>query len=136
MTDERFMRTELILGKEAIKKLENSTVMVVGLGAVGGYALEALARSGVGHLILVDFDVFEISNINRQILALTSTLGQKKTEIAKQRVLDINPNCRVEIVDCFVNHENIDTILNRKIDFAVDAIDSIKEKCEMIEKTG
>ncbi len=134
MTDERFMRTELILGKEAIKKLENSTVMVVGLGAVGGYALEALARSGVGHLILVDFDVFEISNINRQILALTSTLGQKKTETGKQRVLDINPNCRVEIVDCFVNHENIDTILNRKIDFAVDAIDSIKEKCEMIEK--
>lgn len=132
MIDERFMRTEMLLGSEGLKKLKDATVMVVGLGAVGGYALEALARSGIGHLVLVDFDVFDLSNINRQILALTSTVGQKKTEVAKKRVLDIHPKCKVELEDCFVSIENINKILNRKIDFVVDAIDSIKEKSDMM----
>ena len=91
MVDERFLRTQLLLGEEKLQKLQASTVMVIGLGAVGGYALEALARSGIGHLILVDFDSFDLTNINRQILALTSTNGRKKTEVAQERVLDINP---------------------------------------------
>lgn len=133
MVDERFMRTALLLGDDGLKRLENATVAVIGLGAVGGYALEALARAGIGRLILVDFDVFEPSNINRQILALTSTLGQKKVEVARKRVSDINPNCDVLVEDCFVNIENFDKIFqNRKIDFVVDAIDSIKEKCAMM----
>ncbi|MBQ7659358.1 MAG: tRNA threonylcarbamoyladenosine dehydratase [Alphaproteobacteria bacterium] len=133
MVDERFMRTALLLGDDGLKRLENATVAVIGLGAVGGYALEALARAGIGRLILVDFDVFEPTNINRQLLALTSTLGQKKVEAAKNRVMDINPKCKVELQDCFVNIENFDEIFeNKKIDFVVDAIDSIKEKCAMM----
>ena len=85
MSEARFMRTELLLGKEGIQKLKEATVMVVGLGAVGGYALEALARAGVGNLILVDFDNFDETNINRQILALSSTIGMAKTDVAKRR---------------------------------------------------
>lgn len=132
MTDNRFMRTALLLGNEGLKKLQSATVAVVGLGAVGGYALEALARAGIGHLILVDFDRFDITNINRQILALDTTIGLKKTDVAKERVQNINPDCVVEIKDTFVDAENLDEIFNTHIDFAVDAIDSIKEKCEMM----
>ena len=113
MTNPRLMRTEALLGTQAIQSLQNSTVMIVGIGAVGGYALEALARAGVGKLILVDFDCFDETNINRQILALTSTLGQKKIEAAKNRVAEINPNCNVVLEDVFVNSSNIDILLNR-----------------------
>lgn len=133
MIDERFTRTALLLGQDGLERLQDATVMVVGLGAVGGYALEALARSGIGRLILVDFDTFEATNINRQILALSSTLGQKKTETAKKRVLDINPKCNVLLKDVFINNENISILLNEKIDFVVDAIDSIKEKCALMK---
>jgi len=132
MIDERFMRTELLLGNQALKNLQNSTVALIGVGAVGGYALEALARAGVGHLILVDFDTFDITNINRQILALTSTVGQKKVEVARRRVLDINPKCDVKVEDIFISDENFDKIFNDKIDFVVDAMDSMKEKCDMM----
>lgn len=129
MNDKRLMRTKALLGENGVKNLQNATVMVFGLGAVGGYALEGLARAGIGHLILVDFDVFDESNINRQILALSSTVGKKKTETAKQRVLEINPECNVELEDTFVTDENISILLNRKIDYAVDAIDVLKSKC-------
>lgn len=129
MNDKRLMRTKALLGENGVKNLQNATVMLFGLGAVGGYALEGLARAGIGHLILVDFDVFDESNINRQILALSSTVGKKKTEVAKQRVLEINPECNVELEDVFVTGENIDILLNRKIDYAVDAIDVMKSKC-------
>ena len=94
----RFVRTEALLGKEKMENLYKSTVMIIGLGAVGGYVLEGMARAGIGHLILVDFDSFDETNINRQILALTSTLGRKKTEVAKERVAEINPDCYVEII--------------------------------------
>ena len=105
LKNNRLLRTEMLLGSAGMQKLKNASVMIIGLGAVGGYALEAVARAGVGHLVLVDFDVFEESNINRQILALSSTLGRKKTEVAAERVQQINPNCRVEIVDAFVNSD-------------------------------
>ena len=118
----RFMRTETLLGKDGVKKLRQSCVMMVGLGAVGGYALEAIARSGVGKLILVDFDVFEESNINRQILALTSTLGKKKTEAAAERVLQINPECNVITKELFVNQDSIAALFDEKVDFVVDAV--------------
>lgn len=133
MNDERWVRTELMIGSKGMEKLKKATVVVVGVGAVGGYALEALARAGIGHLILVDFDVFEPSNINRQILALSSTLGQKKVEVAKKRVLDINSECKVEIEDIFLTNENIDKILYKSPNYVVDAIDSIKEKCDLME---
>lgn len=130
----RFMRTETLLGKEAMQKLQNSTVMIVGLGAVGGYALEAVARSGIGRLVLVDFDVFDETNINRQILALSSTIGQKKTEVAKKRVFEINPTCKVEIKDLFVNEETIENLFDERPDFVIDAIDSLNSKCALIQK--
>lgn len=133
MVDERFLRTELLLGAKGLDKLQNSTVMVIGLGAVGGYALEALARSGIGHLILVDFDSFDLTNINRQILALTSTTGRKKIDVAKERVLDINPACRVETKDLFVNAETLPQLLSEKVDFVVDAIDALNPKCCLME---
>jgi tRNA A37 threonylcarbamoyladenosine dehydratase len=107
--------------------------MVVGLGAVGGYALEALARAGVGHLILVDFDRFDESNVNRQILALSSTIGQKKTDVAAARVREINPDCDILIRDICLTRDNIDLLFDRPIDYAVDAIDSIAAKCALIE---
>ena len=132
MNDKRLMRTKALLGENGVKNLQNATVMLFGLGAVGGYALEGLARAGIGHLILVDFDVFDESNINRQILALSSTIGKKKTEAAKQRVLEINQECNVELEDVFVTDENLSILLNRKIDYAVDAIDVMKSKCSLM----
>lgn len=129
----RFMRTKLLLGDEGLEKLRESSVMVVGLGAVGGFALEALARSGIGHLVLVDFDIFEESNINRQILALSSTIGQKKTEAAAARVREINPDCKVDVKDMFVSADNLDALFAEKPDFVVDAIDALNPKCCLIE---
>lgn len=131
--DERFMRTKLLLGEDGLKRLQQATVMIIGLGAVGGYALEAIARAGVGHLILVDFDIFDASNINRQILALSSSIGRKKTEVAKERVLEINPQCEVEIRNVFVNSDTIPALLNEKVDFVIDAIDALNPKCCLIE---
>ena len=122
---DRLTRTRMLLGDEGLSRLQNAAVMVVGLGAVGGYALEALARSGIGRLVLVDFDVFDESNINRQILALTSTVGQKKTEVARRRVLDINPDCIVETRDMFVNADTLPQLLDIPVDFVVDAIDAL-----------
>lgn len=133
MENNRFMRTQALLGEENFKRLQNSSVMIVGLGAVGGYVLEALARSGIGHLILVDFDKVEESNINRQILALGSTIGQKKSELAAKRVKDINPDCKVEVRDMFVNAETLPELLEQKVDMVVDAIDSLNPKCGLMQ---
>ena len=130
----RFMRTELLLGAEKMQKLKKSTVMVVGVGAVGGYALEAIARSGIGNIILIDCDVFEETNINRQILALSSTIGQKKVDVAKSRVLDINPDCNVIAIDTFVDENNVSDLLSQKIDYVIDAIDTISSKCSLLEE--
>ena len=133
VTNNRFVRTSALLGDEAMEKIRSSSVMIVGLGAVGGYALEAIARSGVGNLILVDFDTFDESNINRQILALSSTIGRKKTQVALERVKEINPDCNVIIKDMFVDENNVDDLLSSKPDFVIDAIDSIKPKCMLIK---
>lgn len=131
--NKRFARTEMLLGSQGMQSLGQSKVMIVGLGAVGGYVLEALARSGIGHFILVDFDVFEESNINRQILATTNTLGQKKTDIAKQRVLSINPEAIVEIKDLFVNAETIPQLVACQPDLVIDAIDALNPKCDLMQ---
>ena len=130
---DRLTRTRMLLGDEGLSRLQNAAVMVVGLGSVGGYALEALARSGIRRLVLVDFDVFDESNINRQILALTSTVGQKKTEVARRRVLDINPDCIVETRDMFVNADTLPQLLDIPVDFVVDAIDALNPKCCLME---
>ena len=122
---DRLNRITLLFGKESIDKLKQSTVMVVGCGAVGSFAIEALARSGVGHLILLDFDKVEESNINRQLFALDSTIGQPKVDIAKKRIYDINPNITVDTLNAFFD-EN--TNLNIKPDFVIDAIDTVPSK--------
>ncbi len=124
----RFSRFIKMTSKEALEHLQHKTVLVLGLGGVGGYVVEALARSGIGHLILVDYDTVEESNINRQIIALTSTLGKKKTEILKQRVHEINPDCIVTCYDLFYQEENKDVIFQNSIDYIVDACDTIQSK--------
>ncbi len=132
--NKRLQRTEALLGSNAMKNLKNSCVMVVGIGAVGGYAVEALARAGIGKLILVDFDVFDETNINRQIFALSSTIGASKVKIAKERILQINPYCEVVEVEMFVNSDTIDKLLDYKVDMVVDAIDALNPKCCLIEE--
>jgi tRNA A37 threonylcarbamoyladenosine dehydratase len=131
--NDRFSRTRLMLGQDGLEKLKNATITVVGLGAVGGYVVEGLARAGVGNLNLIDFDTVQPSNINRQIIALESTIGGKKTELLKQRVLDINPECNVKIKDIFVNDETIYEITEIPSDIVVDAIDSLSPKSSLLE---
>ena len=121
----RLHRITLLIGKENVQKLQQSTVMVVGCGAVGSFAIEALARSGVGHIVLIDFDVSEESNINRQLFALGSTIGQSKVEIARARIHDINPDIIVDAINVFFD-EN--TKIDIKPDFVIDAIDSVQSK--------
>ncbi len=122
---DRLQRIRLLFGEESVKKLQQSTVMVVGCGAVGSFAIESLARSGVGHLVLVDFDKVEESNINRQLFALDSTIGKNKVEVAKSRILDINPNIKVDVFNIFFDDK---TNLDIKPDFVIDAIDSVQSK--------
>ncbi len=133
MQNKRFKRTEMLLGEKGLRLLQSAKVMIIGLGAVGGYVLEGLARAGVGHFVLVDFDTFEESNINRQILATSETLGQKKIFAAKQRVLSINPKASVVVEDMFVNSDNIPNLLKNSPDFVVDAIDALNPKCNLIQ---
>lgn len=128
---ERFLRNEMILGAEALEKLERSHVCVFGLGGVGSYVVEALARSGVGQLTLVDQDVYGESNINRQLGALTSTVGQPKAEVLARRVRDINPNCQVHPVQARYERENGAQLLP-ECDYVVDAIDLVACKVDLI----
>ena len=129
---QRFSRTRLLLGDEAFQRLQDSHVAVVGLGAVGGYALEALARSGIGRLTAVDFDIVQPTNINRQIFALESTLGVPKVTAAAARISDINPDCRVEPLELFVDEATVGEIFARSPDLVIDAIDSLNPKVQLL----
>lgn len=129
-----FSRTALLIGDNAMEKLKNARVAVFGLGGVGGYVVEALARSGVGALDLVDKDVISLSNINRQILALQSTVGKYKTEVAKARVADINPDCTVRVYNTFFLPETADAFDFADYDYIVDAIDTVSGKIALIQK--
>ncbi len=130
---DRLSRMRLMVGETGIETLKNAHVMIVGCGAVGSYAIEALARAGVGHLTLVDFDTVSISNINRQLFALTSTVGQKKVLVAKNRVKDISADIQVDCLDLMVNQESLPQLLAVQPDFVIDAIDSLNPKCSLIE---
>ena len=130
---EALSRTELVLGKEAVDKLQRSRVAIFGLGGVGGYCLEALARSGVGKLDLFDKDRFEESNLNRQILATRDSIGRFKTEVAKERVLSINPDAKVQVFPVFYLPDTADTIDLSVYDYVVDAIDTVSGKLALIE---
>lgn len=131
---EEYSRTAMLLGVEAVKIINNSSVIVFGLGGVGSYSVEALARTGVGELTLVDGDTVSLSNINRQLYALHSTIGKYKTEAAKDRVLDINSDCRINIITDFVTKENINLFFNQKYDYCIDAIDDTNAKTAIAVK--
>ena len=127
-------RTALIYSKETLEALENKKVMVVGLGGVGGYVVEALTRMGIGHFILIDHDVVSESNINRQLIATYQTIGQKKIDVMKERMLTIQPEVDVKALDMFVLPENIDSINFEGVDYIVDAIDCVTAKIALILK--
>lgn len=129
----QFSRTELILGKENVNKIRQSKVAVFGLGGVGSFVVEGLARAGVENFILIDNDTISITNLNRQLFALNSTIGKNKVDVAKARILDINPNAKVEIHKEFVI-DNFDNILDKSTNYIVDAIDTISAKINLVQK--
>ena len=128
-----FEREELLIG-DLIKDLSNKTILIVGVGGVGGYVTESMVRAGIGHLILVDFDTIDLSNINRQIIALNSNIGKKKVEAFKERILDINPNCIVDTFDIFYNEENKDVIFQGHIDYVIDCCDTVLSKILLMKE--
>ena len=130
--ENQFERTELLIGSYGVEKLKRATVAVFGVGGVGGYAVEALARSGVGHLVLIDADKVMLSNINRQIIATHKTLGKDKIEVAKERVLEINPECVVSTHAVFYSKDTKSTFDFENYDYVVDAIDTLDSKIDLI----
>lgn len=126
-------RTELLIKEEGIERLQNANILVVGLGGVGSFAAEFLARSGVGHMTIVDGDTVDITNINRQLPALTSTVGKHKVDVVSERLLDINPNLDLTPINQFLNPENMEELLdNNKFDYILDCIDSVTPKITLI----
>ena len=130
---EQYLRTAMLLGEEAIEKLQRARVAVFGIGGVGGYTVEALARAGIGHLDLIDNDCVSLSNINRQLLATHSTVGMPKVEAAKQRILDINPECRVVAHQVFYTPETENRFDFTQYDYIVDAIDTVTGKLALVQ---
>lgn len=131
---EQFKRTEMLLGAEAMDKLAGSRVIVFGVGGVGGYVCEALARSGVGELDIVDKDMVDITNLNRQIIATRSTVGRPKTEVMAERIRDINPDCLVHEHQCFYLPDTKDQFDFSKYDYVVDAVDTVTAKLTLVEE--
>lgn len=132
--NKQFSRTEMLIGSEGLEKLQKARVAVFGIGGVGGYAVEALARAGIGALDLVDNDIVDISNINRQIIALHSTIGQPKVEVAAKRVKDINPNIKLKINKTFYLSENKEQFNFKEYDYVIDTIDTVAGKISLIEQ--
>lgn len=128
-----FSRTELLIGTEGLNRLKKATVMVLGVGGVGSHCIEALARSGVGHLILVDNDKVSETNINRQSIAYQSTVHEYKTKLMKDRIWDINPIAGVTTYETFVLPENIHEIFEKKVDYIIDAIDTVSAKLAVVQ---
>ena len=133
---DQFIRTQLLLGKTAIDKLSGCRVAVFGIGGVGGFVCEALARSGVGAFDLIDSDKVSLSNINRQIIALTSTIGQYKVDVMHERMLDINPDVKVRTYKTFVLPENADDFPFEEYDYIVDAVDTVTAKVTLVMKAN
>lgn len=127
----QFSRTELLIGKDGLEKLKKSKIAVFGIGGVGSFVVEGLVRAGVENFILVDNDNIDITNINRQLHALHSTVGKYKVDLMKERILDINPNAKVEVYKTFYMPDNKDNILDNSVTYIVDAIDTITAKIEL-----
>lgn len=130
----QFSRNELAIGKTGIERMKNTSVAILGVGGVGTFAAEALARSGIGKLILVDKDDVDITNVNRQIIALLSTVGQPKVDLMKARIKDINPDCEVVALKMFYTEETYEEFFEHKPDFVVDASDTIAYKIHLIKE--
>jgi tRNA A37 threonylcarbamoyladenosine dehydratase len=130
----QFSRNELAIGKEGLEKLKRATVAVLGVGGVGSFAVEALARSGIGRLVLVDRDNVDITNINRQIHALLSTIGRPKVELMKERIADINPECEVIALQMFYTEETYEQFFSYDLDFVIDASDTIIYKVHLMKE--
>ena len=131
---EQFLRTQMLLGTEAVEKLQRARVAVFGIGGVGGYTVEALARSGIGQIDVIDNDTVSVSNINRQILATHSTVGLPKVEAAKRRILDINPDCVVRMHQVFYTPETAGQFDFSQYDYIVDAIDTVTGKLQLVQR--
>lgn len=131
--DDFYSRTTLLVGEDAIKKIKQSFVVIVGVGGVGGYALECLARSGVGKIRIIDGDLVTVSNKNRQIIALDSTIGKKKVDAFCSRIHDINSNCLVETFGFNLTAQNVSELIDKNADYVVDAIDSVNDKIALIK---
>ncbi len=129
-----FDRTEMLLGIENMKKLQNKKVAIFGIGGVGSYVCEALIRCNIGNLVFVDYDIIDVTNINRQIHATFKTIGRPKVEVMKERGLDINPNAFINTYQLCFDRNNKDILLNDKYDYVVDAIDMVSSKLELIEE--
>ncbi|MCD8352775.1 MAG: tRNA threonylcarbamoyladenosine dehydratase, partial [Clostridiales bacterium] len=130
----QFSRTELLLGKDGMERLSASCVAIFGIGGVGGYAVEALARNGVGSFVLVDDDKICLTNLNRQIIATRKTVGQYKADVMKERILEINPNAKVEVRKCFYLPENVGEFDFSHYSYVVDAVDIVTAKLEIVEQ--
>lgn len=129
-----FSRTELLIGPEKFRRIKKASIMVFGIGGVGSHCIEALARTGVGKLILVDNDKVSVTNINRQSIAFHSTVGEYKTQVMKRKILDICPDTEVETHEVFVLPDNVDSILDCRPDYIVDAIDTVTAKLALAKK--
>ena len=134
MAVHEFSRTELLIGEEGLQRLRHATVMILGVGGVGSHCIEALARSGVGKLILVDNDTVSLTNINRQSIAYHSTVGRYKTRVMKERIVDICPQTEVITYEMFVLPENMEQIFEQRPDYIIDAIDTVTAKIALVEK--
>ncbi|PUB12268.1 ThiF family adenylyltransferase [Paenisporosarcina sp. OV554] len=130
----QFSRNELAIGSEGVDLLKNTTVAILGIGGVGSFAAEACARSGVGKIILVDKDNVDITNINRQLVAYTSTVGRSKSEVMKERILDINPQCEVHDLHMFYTEETFEEFFSHNIDYVIDASDTIIYKIHLMKE--
>ena len=128
-----FERVEQFLGIENLNKIKNTSVLIVGLGGVGGYAMESLARSGIGKLILIDFDKIDVTNLNRQIITNQNNIGAYKVDVAKERILSINPECNVITSNIFLDNNTISELNKYKIDYIIDACDSVEAKKLLID---
>lgn len=129
---ERFARTEMLLGTETVQKLAEKNVIVFGIGGVGSHAVESLARTGIGNLTIVDHDTVAETNINRQLIALESTIGRPKVEVMKERVLDINPNININALQEFYSPDRGEYFINPSYDFVIDAVDNVSAKIDII----
>ena len=129
----KFTRLEMVVGSDEVESFKSKSVLILGCGGVGGYVAEALARCGIGTLILVDYDVVDITNINRQIIALSSTIGRKKVDVLEERINDINSECNVIKIDKFMDPNNLEDLFIKKIDYFVDACDTVTTKKAVIK---